>query len=91
MKKCVRITFAVSEPDKVLESIKKKARSLELEGIAYHDQADEYAAVVHGEKEQVEKFIDAVHAIIIEAGSEDFYVEPYPKEEDFRGVFRVLQ
>jgi len=91
MKKCVRITFAVSDGSRVLESIKKKARSLELEGIAYHEQDDEFGIIVNGEKEIVEKFIDAVHAIIIEAGSEDFHVEPYSKQEDYRGVFRVLQ
>lgn len=90
MKKCVRITFEV-ENGKILESIKKKARSLDVEGIAYRSASDEYETIVHGEKEQVEKFIDAVHAAIIEAGSEDFYVEPYLKEEDYRGVFRVLQ
>ncbi len=91
MKKCVRISFEVADGESVLETIKRKARSLDLEGIAYHRSGDEYEAIVHGEKDSVEKFIDAVHGVILQAGSEDFHVEPHPKEEEYRGVFRVLQ
>lgn len=91
MKKCVRITFAVSDGESTLESIKRKARSLNIEGIAYHLSGQEYEAIIHGEKEAVEKCIDALHGIVLQAGSEEFHVEPHPKEEDYRGVFRVLQ
>jgi len=90
MKKCVRITCDVPDGYHILESAKRKARYFQVEGIAYRED-DEYVMVVHGEKDIVEKFIDAIHAIVIDAGSEDFVVQPHPKEEDYRGVFRVLQ
>lgn len=92
MKKCVRITLELSEGRDILESqIKRYARNVGVEGIAYHTQGDEYEIIVNGEKENVEKFIDKAHEAVIQAGSEEFLVEPATKEEDFRGVFRVLQ
>jgi acylphosphatase len=92
MKKCVRIVFTQENGFALLDAtIKDVARKLDLEGTAAQVHDNEYEIIVHGEKEKVDQFIDKAIEQFIQEDVDDYHVEPFLKEEDYRGVFRVVR
>lgn len=92
MKKCVRIIFAYKNGWDFLEEYAKKyARSLDIEGIAEKEEKNTYAIVVNGKKEAVDTFVDKLQEMFVKKGVDDYMIEPFLKEEDYRGVFRVIK
>jgi len=66
--------------------ILKYAMQHGLEGIAQAIADDKVKIVVCGEKKQVDAFLDEVQQEAI-IGIE---IEPFVKDKDYRGVFRVI-
>lgn len=92
MTKCLKIILSGSFPEGfVRDFVLKHARNLELEGIAQALPDGTIRVLVCGLKDPVDHFLDALHkgeGKIIPEGVE---VEPFVKDRDFRGVFRVLE
>lgn len=92
MNKCLKITLFVESPVTDLHAIiQKQARSYKLEGTVQAIAADKIRVIVCGEKEQVDYFIDAIHKEASTASVKDIEIEPYVKDRDYRGVFRVIE
>jgi acylphosphatase len=92
MTKCLKIIIAGSFPDSFLRDfIQKHARTLELEGVAQALPDGTIRVLVCGLKDPVDSFLDALHKGIGKAVPEMVEVEPFVKDRDFRGVFRVLE
>ena len=92
MNKCLKITLTVDPQERVLlNTIQKHARTYELEGMAQALAADKVKIIICGEKEQVDFFVDALHKETSAKGPvKDIEIEPYVKDKDYRGVFRVI-
>ncbi len=93
MKKCLRITFNAAIPKGFLQDfVLKNARKLDLEGTAQVVQQEEKVRVlVCGLKENVDEFLDTLHKGTPKVMLEDIEIEPFLKDRDYRGVFRVIE
>ena len=93
MNKCLRITFGGDAPDSFLTSfILKHARKLELEGTAQRvELGSQVRVVVCGDRANIDLFLDLLHKGTSSFSPEDVEVEPFLKDRDYRGVFRVIE
>lgn len=92
MKKCLKITFISDRPEDLLHDfIQKNARMLHLEGTVQITAPNEVAILACGSKENVDAFLDIVHQGFGAFVPENVSVEPFLKEKDYRGIFRILE
>ncbi len=93
MHKGLRITFSIANaPDHFLKNcLQSKAKQLKLEGIAQIARGDKTVKVcVYGHKENVDDFVDFLHKETATIDADGLKVEPFPKDRDYRGSFRVV-
>lgn len=92
MKKCLKITFISKKSEKLLyDFIQKHARKLEIEGTVQFVEPNEIAIIACGTKENIDTFLDIIHQGFGSYIPEDVHVEPFLKDKDYRGMFRVLE
>lgn len=94
MYKCLRITLSTTKvPAQFLKKvIQKKAVQLELEGTAQLARPEPIIRIfVCGLKDQVDSFVDFLHKGPGDIEMKSIEVEPFFKEKDFRGVFRIVE
>lgn len=92
MYKCLKITLAGNFPEGILHSyVQKEARNLKIEGSAQVISSREVIIIACGEIEKVELFLDVLHKESKKWSPENILVEPFLKQKDYRGVFRVIE
>ena len=94
MYKSLRITVSASKvPTQFLKKfIQKKALQLKLEGTAQMIKPDAIIRIfVNGLKDQVDLFVDFLHKNPGNVELNSIEVEPFFKEKDYRGVFRIVE
>jgi acylphosphatase len=92
MNKCLKITFVADLPDNFLRDfIQKYAKKYGIEGTVQITADDSIKIIACGKKENVESFLDDIHKGTAEVHFEDLVVEPFLKDKDYRGVFRVIE
>ena len=94
MYKSLRITLTPTViPAQFLKNIiQKKALQLELEGTAQMMKPDPLIRIfVSGPKEHVDSFVDFLHKKPGNVVMNSIEVEPFFKEKDYRGVFRIVE
>ena len=94
MNQCLRIIFSLTLPKKFLPVLQKHAKNLGLEGTAQTIQSDgipQIRIVVCGAKAAIDDFIDFLHQEISKEKVAGMEVEPFIKDRDYRGVFRVIE
>ena len=91
MNKCLRI-FCTAEPigDILRSFIQEHARKLGLEGTAQVVEG-QIKIMVCGKKDDIDVFIDILHAGNNKFSLSEIEIEPFFKEKDYRGVFRVIE
>lgn len=92
MKQCLKISFSLSKKnEQILPSlIQREARKLNLEGAAQVIDHQQVQIVACGSREAVEKLVDAIYKAHASEKALGVEVEPFIKDRDFRGVFRVI-
>lgn len=93
MYKCLKITFGGSIPEGFLHNfIQREAKKLNLEGmVQFLSNENRIKIVVCGGKDSVDNFVDALHKGTAKLMPEDIQIEPFLKDRDYRGVFRVIE
>lgn len=92
MIKCLKITISGNFSDDFLRDfILTHARKLTLEGTAQTMPEGTIRILVCGGKDDVDNFLDAIHKGTHKHGVEHVEMEPFMKDRDFRGVFRVIE
>ena len=101
MRKCVKIVLTdfVEHCDSVenlYKMLKKNLSFDNVEGVVQPFSEDEVHLVVYGPKARVDDLVDALEEAVIREGATakhmmGFSVEPFLKDEDYRGVFRFVQ
>lgn len=93
MNKCVKIVFLIKGTAQVaFNFIQKEARKFNLEGMVQIEGDDaEGNLIACGDKEAVDEFVDILHKGTKGCSIEDIQIEPFLKDKDYRGVFRVIE
>lgn len=92
MKKCLKITFIAHSLDGGFkESVQNAARKLNVEGTVQFIEPNEMVIIACGSKDNIDAFLDTVHQGFGVYVPEDVQVEPFLKEKDYRGIFRILE
>ncbi len=91
MNQCVKITLVVKTSEELLKNlIKKHAERLAIEGVGNIENSDTIKIVANGSNSAIDEFIDALYGGYKGAKPTIIEVEPFMKERDYRGVFRVI-
>ncbi|HTM05631.1 MAG TPA: acylphosphatase [Patescibacteria group bacterium] len=92
MKKCVKITLQGKFPEGFLFTfVKQQAQSLGLEGTAQMVTEDNIRIILCGDPTTIDRFMDFLHKHTEPADINSIELEPFLKEKDYRGVFRVIE
>jgi len=92
MNKCVKILIIGAVSDDFLHDfIQKQARKLSIEGSVARSSTDNLKIIACGDKDNVDLFVDAVHKELFKLLIQNIEVEPFLKEKDYRGVFRIIE
>jgi len=92
MKKCLKITLIAHNIDGGFkESVQSAARKLNLEGTVQFIEPNEMVIIACGSKDNIDAFLDNIHQGFGIYVPEDVQVEPFLKEKDYRGIFRILE
>lgn len=89
--KCVRITVFVEQSEQLSFKIHKKARQLGVEGTVHSCNNDGIKIIACGTSTSVDDFIDHIHKTINVHATSGVEIEPFIKERDYRGVFRIIE
>lgn len=92
MYKCLKITFSADLPEGFMQkAIQKNARKLDIEGVAQLMMSNLVRIIVCGAMDQVDAFLDLLYKEVNAVDLNEFQVEPFLKDRDYRGVFRVVE
>jgi acylphosphatase len=93
MHKCLKITFSGSIPEGFLyDFVQKEAKKFKLEGmVQVLASENRIKIIVCGDKDSVDDFVDLLHHGTGKIVPEDIQIEPFLKDRDYRGVFRVIE
>ena len=92
MNQCVLIHFKGDFSNQEMRDFMlKTARTLSLEGIAQLIEVDTVKIVTCGKKENIEQFIDALHKSSGIYQLTEIVIEPFYKQKEYRGVFRIIE
>lgn len=97
MKKCVRITVSsIRDPDTFLTCLKKDVDVSGVEGVVEVIVPDTIEIIIYGTKDGVDEFVNMVDGCLIKHNLNkrdhaSFGVEPFLKDEDYRGVVRFVK
>ncbi|CDK30389.1 acylphosphatase [Candidatus Babela massiliensis] len=95
MNKCLRINIILETLENKEENLKniiqRFAKKHELEGLAQSIDHNHIKVIVCGEKENVDNFVDKIHKEISTFDIQDIEIEPFTKDKDYRGVFRLIE
>jgi hypothetical protein len=73
---------------KILHNCTKKVL---VEGVAQLFLGNNIRIIVCGSVENVDAFIDMMYHELIKVNIEEPVIEPFLKDKDYRGVFRIIQ
>jgi acylphosphatase len=92
MNKCLKITFSGKFPEDFFHTfIQKHAKKLNIEGTVQLLQDATVKIMVCGKKEAVDSFLEVLHKGAAGVLLDNIEIEPFLKEKDYRGVFRVIE
>ncbi len=91
MSQCFRIVVEI-EGDKecVDRYIQQQAKKLHIEGMMQPLTTTSFRIVVCGVKNAIESFLDELHSNYCGGGVKNVECEPFLKDKDYRGVFRII-
>lgn len=93
MKKCLKITFTGKWPKNFLHDfVQKHARKFDIEGTVQKvESLGKIRIIACGMAGELDDFLDILHAGGSKISLEDIEIEPFLKDKDYRGVFRVIE
>lgn len=92
MNKCLKISFSGEfPPDFFKEFIQKHAKKLGVEGTVQLISPQTVRIIACGTKESIDAFVDILHKGASGVFLEGIEIEPFLKDKDYRGVFRVIE
>ncbi len=91
MSRCIKMTFEVKNGnERLFEEIQKKARECQLEGFIMASSPQAIKMIACGVSADLDLFLDTVDEIIVRQGGKNMEIDPFLKDKDYRGVFRIM-
>jgi acylphosphatase len=90
MTKCVKISCILKITEKFTASVQRRAHQLSLEGLMHVVMPEQIKIVVCGDKDRIDTFVDFLYDEGLLKKPFAIEVEPFLKDKDYRGVFRVI-
>ena len=92
MNKCLKIILKIEAKEGVLQDfIQKNAKKSKIEGIAQAIDKETVKIIAFGSNENIDEFIDSLYAGYKNIKPTVIEVEPFLRDKDYRGVFRVIE
>lgn len=92
MKQCLRIMLYVqSYKASLKDAIHKAAKKTDIEGTIQKMDDKQVMVFACGPKMNVDNFLDELHKKVAAQELDYLEIEPFLKDRDFRGVFRVIE
>ncbi len=92
MKKCIKIQFYTTKPQDFLKHVLPHGiKNFKVEGFAQALDVKTVQIFICAEQEELDKVLDLIYENIDRYTLENIEVEPFLKDRDFRGVFRVVE
>lgn len=92
MDKCLKILFSAEVPrDVVQHMLHTCTKKVAVEGVAQMFSENNIRIIVCGSVENVDSFIDFMYQELVKSNVEEPVIEPFLKDKDYRGVFRIVQ
>ncbi len=92
MNQCVRVTIIVEGTKESVHSfVKEQAKECALEGVVQPLSDTKVRIIACGIRDSIDTFIDALHTGVADNTLDTMEVEPFMKDRDYRGVFRVIE
>ncbi len=91
MSRCIKMTFSVQRPSqKLLDALQKQAQACKLEGFVMASTPENLKIIACGLSADLDNFLDKTDEIIAAQGGHDVIIDPFLKDKDYRGVFRIM-
>ena len=91
MSQCLRIVVIIEgDKDCVDRYIQKQAQVLGIEGMMQPLTSTTFRIVVCGMKHAIDTFLDQLHSNYCGGCVKNVECEPFLKDKDYRGVFRII-
>lgn len=91
MSRCIKMTFSVQHSsEKLLEAIQKQAQTCQLEGLVMASTLESIKVIACGLSPNLDMFLDKIDEVIATQGGHDIMIDPFLKDKDYRGVFRIM-
>lgn len=91
MYKCLKITFTANLPKGFLQKVIQNNQKLHIEGVAQLLMDNLVKIIVCGSMDHVDHFLDHLYKEVSAVHPNDFHIEPFLKDKDYRGVFRIVE
>jgi acylphosphatase len=92
MNKCLRITMHIKIREGMLQDyIQKNAKKFNIEGTAQAVDKEVIKIIACGKSDNIDNFIDSLYEGYKDVRPTIIDVEPFLKDKDYRGVFRLIE
>lgn len=92
MSQCMRINLVIKgEKSHIQELLKKYAHEFKLEGLLQSPDDQAVKVVACGGSGEIEAFMVAINKEFAKDNLNISEIEPFLKDRDYRGVFRVIE
>ena len=92
MNQCLQITFTPkNDLEALYEFIQKQASKCGIEGTIQTVDKTIVRVMACGTRDSIEQFLDTLHKGVAEKKLDGIEIEPFLKDRDYRGVFRVIE
>ena len=89
---CLKISFNVDAKKDFLEKfVQKNARQCHIEGIVQKLNGDSVVIYACAEPDNMDEFIDLLYEGSSKHKLTQIEIEPFFKDRDYRGVFRIIE
>ena len=90
MNKCLKVTLSGKLSSSFGEVLQKHAKKLKVEGTVQAFPESTIRIIACGHKDAVDAFLDELHKAAVAASLQEIEIEPFLKDKDYRGVFRII-
>lgn len=91
MNRCLKMVINIDKWEtRWSDEIQKQAKKLEIEGVMQALDEHQMRIMICGKDAHLDEFIDYLYDFFIDRNVRIEELEPFIKERDYRGIFRVI-
>lgn len=91
MKRCLKMLIKIDHWQNSWSSdIQNQAQKLQIEGVMQEVEDMQMRIMICGKNDQLDDFVDYLYDFFVDKKIEIQELEPFIKERDYRGIFRVI-